>query len=92
MYIGKCDFKWAMENPGGSDECGCFVGMGVGKGRVCPHQGFFFSQSVIFTGGDRNFWLPQNLENLRNLPDEIIQTNFEFEFFSVKISNFVIQI
>jgi hypothetical protein len=37
-----------------------------------------FSRLVFFTGGHRNFRLPQNLANLL---DEIIQTNFEFEFF-----------
>jgi hypothetical protein len=55
MYIGKCDFKWAMENPGGSDECGCFVGMGVGKGRVCPHQGFFFLGQLFLSEGTAIF-------------------------------------
>jgi hypothetical protein len=67
-------------------------GHGCGQRTGVSTPRFFFSRSVIFIGGDRNFWLPQNLENLRNLPDEIIQTNFEFEFFSVKISKFVIQI
>jgi hypothetical protein len=41
----------------------------------------FFSWLVFFTGGHRNFRLPQNLENLANFLEEIIQTNFEFEFF-----------
>jgi hypothetical protein len=52
----------------------------------CPmrHDQGFFCRLVFFTGGNRNFRLPRNLENLANLPDEIIQTNFEFEFFNVK--------
>jgi hypothetical protein len=41
----------------------------------------FFSQLVFFTRGHQNFRLPRNLENLGNLPDEIIQINFEFEIF-----------
>jgi hypothetical protein len=44
-------------------------------------QGFFFLDQLFFIGGHRNFRLPRNLENLANISDEIIQTNFEFEFF-----------
>jgi hypothetical protein len=48
----------------------------------------FFLGELFFTGGHRNLRLPQDLENLGNLPDEIIQTNFEFEFFSLKTNIF----
>jgi hypothetical protein len=45
--------------------------------KISSNQDFFFSVS-FFTDGHRNFRLPSNLENLVNLLDKIIQTNFEF--------------
>jgi hypothetical protein len=52
---------------------------------------FFFLGLVFFTGGHRNNGLPQNLGNTAYLPNEILQRNFEFNFFYTNTNRVCIQ-
>jgi hypothetical protein len=57
-----------------------------GLAIVGDEQGFF-SHSEISTGGHQNNRLPRNFENIANFSNELIQTNFEFNFFYTKTNN-----